>query len=697
MNRSTDLSKYRNIGIMAHIDAGKTTTTERVLYYTGRSYKIGEVHEGTAVMDWMEQEQQRGITITSAATTCFWKDHHINIIDTPGHVDFTIEVERSLRVLDGTVAVFDSVAGVEPQTETVWRQANRYKVPRLCFVNKMDRIGANFYRTVQMISDKLKSVPLVVQLPLGSESDYKGIIDLVKNKAIVWKNDNLGAEFEVVDVPSDYVSKVDEYRVKMIELAVEQDENILNKYFDNGIDSLTEEEIKLCIRKGTLSNSFVPILNGSSFKNKGVQTLLDAVLDYLPSPLDIPAINGIDNSKGEIIEVSRNAGDNEPFSALAFKVMIDPYVGTLTFCRIYSGYIKPGDSVLNTGRNKSNKERIGRIIEMHANSRTDIKEAYAGDIIALVSLKDTITGDTLCDPENPIILESMTIPEPVIEVAVEPKLKADYDKMCISLKKLSTEDPSFFVSTNAETGQTTVKGMGELHIEIMLDRLIKEHKVNTSVGKPAVAFREKVIKVCEIDYTHKKQTGGAGQFARIKFQIEPLPIGSGVQFESKIVGGVVPKEYVPGIEKGINIVSNTGILGGYPIIDFKVTLFDGAYHDVDSSVLAFQIATVYALKEVLSKGNLALYEPIMNVDVFSPDEFVGVVIGDLSSRRGRIQSTSAEDGSSVVSSLVPLSNMFGYVNDLRSATQGRASYTMIFNKYEEIPKNIAEVIISKNA
>ena len=686
MPRSHPLEKYRNIGIMAHIDAGKTTTTERILYYTGRSHKIGEVHEGAATMDWMEQEQERGITITSAATTCNWGDHRINIIDTPGHVDFTIEVERSLRVLDGAVTVFDSVAGVEPQSETVWRQADKYSVPRICFVNKMDRIGADFYRCVDMIVDRLGAVPLVLHLPIGAEDEYVGLVDLVKMKAIIWKEESLGAKFEEVEIPADLQAKAKEYREKLVETAVEQDDKLLEKYLGGEEPSIAD--LKRCIRKGTIAFAFVPILCGSAFKNKGVQPLLDAVVDYLPAPIDIPAIKGVKAGTDE--EITRKADDAEPFAALAFKIMDDPFVGSLTFTRVYSGVLQAGSYVMNTVSGE--RERIGRMLLMHANNREDIKEAYAGDIIALAGLKDTRTGDTLCDVDKKVILERMEFPEPVIELAVEPKSKADQEKLGIALSKLAKEDPSFRVSTDHETGQTILKGMGELHLEIKVDILRRTYKVEANVGAPRVAYRETISKKYTEDYTHKKQSGGSGQFARVIIDFEPLPPGSGFQFESKVVGGSVPKEFIPGVQKGLESMLNSGVLAGFPVIDFKATLTDGAYHDVDSSVMAFEIAARAAFREGLAKAAPKLLEPIMKVEVITPEDYMGDVIGDLSSRRGSVQGMDQRGNARVINAMVPLASMFGYVNTLRSMTQGRAQYSMVFDHYEEVPSNVAEEI-----
>ena len=691
MARKTKLSDYRNIGIMAHIDAGKTTTTERILYYTGKSYKIGEVHDGAATMDWMEQEQERGITITSAATTCFWNEKRINIIDTPGHVDFTIEVERSLRVLDGAVAVFDSVAGVEPQSETVWRQANKYNVPRMCFVNKMDRIGADFYRCVEMIKDRLGSTPLVMQLPIGSESNYEGLIDLVQMKEIIWKEESLGAEFEYREIRDDLKAEAEKYRSELIESAVEQDDEVMEQYLEGNEPDI--DTIKKCIRKGVLDQSFVPVLNGTAFKNKGVQPLLDAVVDFMPSPTDVEAIKGINPDTDE--EMKRESSDDEPLSLLAFKVMNDPFVGNLTFARIYSGVLEAGQTLVNTVKNK--KERIGRMLEMHSNSREDIKEARAGDIVALVGLKDTTTGDTLCGDDNQIILERMEFPEPVIEVAVEPKTKADQEKMGLALSRLAKEDPSFRVSSDNESGQTVISGMGELHLDILVDRMKREFKVEANVGAPQVAYRETFSKEAEIDYTHKKQSGGAGQFARLKIVITPNQPGEGYNFTSEIVGGSIPKEYIPGVEKGIESVKETGALAGFPIIDFSVRLIDGAYHDVDSSVMAFEIAARAAFREVCRDAGIKLLEPIMKVEVVTPEEHLGDIIGDLNSRRGQISGTETRGPSTVIDSMVPLANMFGYVNTLRSMSQGRAVFTMLFDHYQEVPKAVSDEVIAKLA
>ena len=691
MARKTKLEDYRNIGIMAHIDAGKTTTTERILYYTGVSHKIGEVHDGAATMDWMEQEQERGITITSAATTCFWKEKRINIIDTPGHVDFTIEVERSLRVLDGAVTVFDSVAGVEPQSETVWRQADKYGVPRMCFVNKMDRMGANFYRCVDMIVTRLGANPLVIQLPIGSEAEFEGLIDLLKMKEIIWKDESLGAEFEYRDIRDDLKEQAEEYRSKLVETAVEMDDAAMEAYLEG--NEPDEDTLKKLIRKGTIGRKFVPVLCGSAFKNKGVQPMLDAVVDFLPSPVDVDSVQGIDPKTEE--PATRKTSDDAPLSVLAFKIMNDPFVGSLTFCRIYSGVLTTGAGVLNS--TKDSKERIGRMLQMHANHREDIKEAYAGDIVAVAGLKNVTTGDTLCDPLKPIILERMEFPEPVIEVAVEPKTKADQEKMGIALNRLAQEDPSFRVSVDEESGQTVIKGMGELHLDIIVDRMRREFKVDANVGAPQVAYRETLTKRAEIDYTHKKQTGGSGQFARVKILFEPGEPGSGFVFESKIVGGSVPKEYVPGVQKGIESVKDSGPLAGFPMIDFKATLIDGAYHDVDSSVMAFEIAARAAFREGAQQAGVKLLEPIMKVEVVTPEEYMGDVIGDLNSRRGQISGTEQRGIAQVIHAMVPLANMFGYVNTLRSMSQGRAQYTMQFDHYEQVPQAVSDEVRAKLA
>jgi len=691
MPRATPLEDYRNIGIMAHIDAGKTTTTERVLYYTGKSHKMGEVHDGAATMDWMEQEQERGITITSAATTAYWNDKRINIIDTPGHVDFTIEVERSLRVLDGAVALLDANQGVEPQTETVWRQADKYGVPRMIFVNKMDKIGADFFISVQMVKDRLGANPIVIQLPLGAESSFKGIIDLVRMKAVVWDDEALGATFHDEDIPSDLLAQAKEYRERLVEQAVELDESVMEKYLEGTEPG--EDTIKALIRKGTVNNVFVPILCGSAFKNKGVQPMLDAVVDYLPSPLDVPPVKGIDVKTGE--EVTRAPNDTAPLSMLAFKIMNDPFVGSLTFARIYSGKVETGTTLVNTVKDK--KERIGRMLLMHANHREDIKEAYTGDIVALAGLKDVTTGDTLCDPAKPVILERMEFPEPVIEVAVEPKTKGDQEKLGVALHRLAQEDPSFRVSVDHESGQTIIKGMGELHLDIIVDRMRREFKVEANVGAPQVAFRETVSKRADVDYTHKKQTGGSGQFARVKMTIEPNEQGKGFEFENKVVGGNVPKEYIPGVAKGVQSVVESGVLAGFPILDVKVTLTDGAYHDVDSSVMAFEIAARAAFREGALKAGPKLLEPIMKVEVVTPEDYVGGIIGDLTSRRGQVRGQESRGNASVISAMVPLANMFGYVNNLRSMSQGRAQFTMQFDHYAQAPQGVAEEVKAKFA
>ena len=692
MPRTTPIDDYRNIGIMAHIDAGKTTTTERVLYYTGRAYKIGEVHEGTATMDWMEQEQERGITITSAATTCFWNDHRINIIDTPGHVDFTIEVERSLRVLDGAVAVFDAVSGVEPQSETVWRQADKYEVPRICFVNKMDRIGADMYNTVDMIVDRLGAVPLVTQLPIGSESDFVGLVDLIKMKAIIWKDESLGAEFEYTDIPADLADRAAEYREKLVETAVEHDDVAMEAYLEEA-EEPSEEVLKACIRKGTISAAFVPVLCGSAFKNKGVQPLLDAVIDYLPSPSEVPPIKGVVVDSDE--EIVRKSSDSEPFAALAFKVMNDPFVGSLTFVRVYSGVLESGTSLMNTVKGK--RERVGRILLMHANSREDVKEARAGDIVALAGLKDTTTGDTLCDADNAVILERMEFPDPVIEVAVEPKTKSDQEKMGVALNRLAQEDPSFRVTSDFESGQTIIKGMGELHLEILVDRMKREFKVDANVGAPQVAYRETITKSADVDYTHKKQTGGSGQFARVKITFEPGEPGSGFQFDDTVVGGNVPKEFIPGVQKGLASAVENGIIAGFPMIDVKATLTDGASHDVDSSVMAFEIAARAAFREGVAKASPKLLEPMMRVEVVTPDDYLGDIIGDLNSRRGNVSGMDQRANARIVNALVPLANMFGYVNTLRSMSQGRAQFSMFFDHYSQVPQAVAEEVKAKLA
>ncbi len=691
MARQYPIEDYRNFGIMAHIDAGKTTTTERVLYYTGKSHKIGEVHDGAATMDFMEQEQERGITITSAATTTFWKGKRLNIIDTPGHVDFTIEVERSLRVLDGAVCVLDGNQGVEPQTETVWRQGDKYKVPRIVFANKMDKLGADFYRCVQDLVDRLGVKPVPMQLPIGIESTFKGVVDLVEMKAIIWEEESLGAKFHDAPIPDDLMDKAKEYRAAMIEAAVELDDVAMEAYLEGQEPDI--DTLKRLVRKAVLNGTFYPVFCGSAFKNKGVQPLLDAVVDYLPSPLDRPAIKGIDYRTEE--ETVRVSSDDEPFSMLAFKIMDDPFVGTITFCRIYSGKLNTGDGLLNSTRDK--KERVGRMLLMHANNREDIKEAYAGDIVALAGLKDTRTGDTLCDPAKAVILEKMEFPQPVIELAIEPKTKADQEKLGVALAKLAAEDPSFRVSTDHETGQTILKGMGELHLDIKVDILRRTYKVEANVGAPQVAYREKLGKPVTIDYTHKKQSGGSGQFARVIIKFEPGEPGTGFVFDSAVVGGSVPKEFVPGVEKGLEMSKDNGLLAGFPVIDVKATLMDGAYHDVDSSVLAFQIAAQAAFRELKEKGDPKLLEPIMKVECVSPEEYVGSVIGDLNSRRGMIQGQDMRGNATVINAMVPLANMFGYVNTLRSFSQGRAQFTMQFDHYEEVPQAVTKEVLAKLA
>ncbi|QIA23749.1 elongation factor G [Mesorhizobium sp. AA22] len=696
MAREYKIEDYRNFGIMAHIDAGKTTTTERVLYYTGKSHKIGEVHDGAATMDWMEQEQERGITITSAATTTFWKGrdgkmHRFNIIDTPGHVDFTIEVERSLRVLDGAIALLDANAGVEPQTETVWRQADKYRVPRMIFCNKMDKIGADFYRSVEMIGSRLGAHAVVMQLPIGAETEFKGIVDLVEMNALVWRDETLGAAWDVVEIPDDLKARAEEYREKMIEAAVEMDETALENYLEGKMPD--NDEIRALIRKGTIAVKFYPMFCGSAFKNKGVQPLLDAVVEYLPSPADVPAIKGIDAKTDA--EIERHADDNEPLSMLAFKIMNDPFVGSLTFARIYSGKLTKGISVDNTVKGK--KERIGRMLQMHANSRADVEEAFAGDIVALAGLKDTTTGDTLCDPLHPVILERMEFPDPVIQIAIEPKTKNDQERMGLALHRLAAEDPSFRVKTDEESGQTIISGMGELHLDIIVDRMRREFKVEANVGAPQVAYRETITRSQEQDYTHKKQTGGTGQFARVKILFEPNPESSEFLFESKIVGGAVPKEYIPGVEKGINSVMTSGPFAGFPMIGVKATLIDGAYHDVDSSVLAFEIAGRACFREAAPRLGVQLLEPIMKVEVVTPEDYVGSVIGDLNGRRGQIQGQEARGVAVVINAMVPLANMFKYVDNLRSMSQGRAAYTMQFDHYEPVPTAVAQEVQKKYA
>lgn len=705
MAREYPLERYRNFGIMAHIDAGKTTTTERVLFYTGRSHKIGEVHDGAATMDWMDQEQERGITITSAATTCFWlrtedgketqgDKYRFNIIDTPGHVDFTIEVERSLRVLDGAVCVLDANAGVEPQTETVWRQADRYEVPRIVFVNKMDKTGADFFNCVRMIKDRTGAVPLPIQMPIGSEGEFEGMVDLILMKEWVWKGEDLGASWEIRDIRPELQEKANEMRSELIEIAVDVDDVWMEKYLEGEEPGV--EDLRALIRKGTLAMNFCPVICGTAFKNKGVQPMLNSVIDYLPGPLDVPALKGFKpGDEAEERNIERKADDAEPFSALAFKIMNDSFVGSLTFARIYSGVLAKGKSVLNATKNK--KERVGRMMMMHSNNREEIDECYAGDIVAIAGLKETTTGDTLCDVSKPVVLESMDFPDPVIEIAIEPKTKADQEKMSTGLQRLAAEDPSFRVFTDPESGQTIMKGMGELHLDILVDRLRREFKVDANIGAPQVAYRETVSKQAEIDYTHKKQSGGSGQFARVKMVIYPTEPGEGYSFESKIVGGAIPKEFIPGVEKGINSVMDSGPLAGFPVIDFKVSLIDGAYHDVDSSVLAFEIAARAAMRDGLKKAGAKLLEPIMKVEVVTPEEYTGGIIGDLTSRRGQVQGQDVRGNANVVNAFVPLESMFGYVNTLRSMSQGRAQFTMQFDHYETVPQNISEEIQAKYA
>ena len=685
-----DLKFTRNIGIMAHIDAGKTTTTERILYYTGKSHKIGEVHDGAATMDWMEQEQERGITITSAATTCFWKDHRINIIDTPGHVDFTIEVERSLKVLDGAVAVFDGVAGVEPQSETVWRQANRYEVPRIAFINKMDRAGADFLKVIDQMQKRLGANAVPIQLAIGAEDEFKGVIDLVKMKAIYWDGDDMGTTFKEEAIPEDLASLADEWREKMIESAAEANEELMDKYLEEG--ELTEEDIKTGLRIRTLANEIVPCLCGSAFKNKGVQTMLDAVVDFLPAPNEVKAITGmLENEQ----EGSRKSDDEEPFAGIAFKIATDPFVGSLTFVRVYSGVLNTGDSVYLPIKGK--KERIGRMLQMHSNKRDEISEARAGDICAVIGLKEAITGETLCDEKNKITLESMNFPEPVISVAVEPKTKGDQEKMGEALGRLAKEDPSFRVTSDEESGQTIIKGMGELHLDIIVDRMKREFKVEANVGAPQVAYRETIENSSEVEYTHKKQSGGAGQFAKVKLLVEPQEAGKGREVESKIKGGAIPKEFIPGVEKGIETVSDGGILAGFPMIDYKVTILDGLHHDVDSSVLAFELASRACFKEACTKGGLKLLEPVMRVEVVTPEDYMGDVIGDLNSRRGQISTQEQRGNATVITAMVPLANMFGYINSLRSMSQGRAQYSMFFDHYSKVPQNVQDEVTKKIA
>jgi elongation factor G len=691
MPRAHPIEDYRNFGIMAHIDAGKTTTTERILYYTGKSHKMGEVHDGAATMDFMEQEQERGITITSAATTAFWRDKRLNIIDTPGHVDFTIEVERSLRVLDGCVCVLDGNQGVEPQTETVWRQADKYEVPRVVFVNKMDKIGADFDKCVDDLVTRVAGNPVCIQLPIGAENTFKGIVDLVRMKAVVWDDEALGAKYHDEEIPADLKDKAAEYRIKLVEAAVDLDDDAMTAYLDG--KEPDEATLKRLIRKAVVTRKFVPVLCGSAFKNKGVQPLLDAVVDYLPAPVDVPPIKGIDPDTGE--EVTRKADDSEPMSLLAFKIMDDPFVGTITFCRIYSGKLESGTGVINS--TKERKERVGRMLLMHANNREDIKEAFAGDIVALAGLKEVRTGDTLCDPKKPVILEKMIFPEPVIEIAIEPKSKADQEKLGVALAKLVAEDPSFRVMTDQESGQTIIKGMGELHLDIKVDILRRTYKVDANIGAPQVAYREKITKTVTVDYQHKKQTGGTGQFAQVKIVVEPLPPGGGFEFENDVVGGAVPKEYIPGVEKGLESVIGSGVLAGFPVVDLKVTLIDGRYHDVDSSALAFEICARAALREALQKGGSVLLEPIMKVEVVTPEDYTGSVIGDLNSRRGHIQGQDMRGNANVINAMVPLANMFSYVNNLRSMSQGRATFTMQFDHYEQVPQNVAQEVQAKYA
>ncbi|MBL0690346.1 MAG: elongation factor G [Alphaproteobacteria bacterium] len=689
--KNTPLSKYRNIGIMAHVDAGKTTLTERILYYTGKSYKIGEVHDGAATMDWMEQEQERGITITSAATTCFWNDHRINIIDTPGHVDFTIEVGRSLRVLDGAVATFCAVAGVEPQSETVWRQATRYKVPRICFINKMDRTGADFFRAVETIKDRLKADPVVVTLPIGKEAEFVGVIDLVQNKAIVWNGEELGASFEVKDIPEDMKEIASKYRTILVERAVEVDDNIMEAFLEGTEPSL--DQLKVCLRKATIEQAFVPVYCGSAFKNKGVQVLLDAVVDYFPSPLDLADVEGVEVDSDAVITRKHNI--EESFSGLAFKIMNDVYVGNLTFLRVYSGTISTGNTVLNSSKGK--KERIGRMLLMHANNREEIKVASAGDIVAVVGLKDTYTGDTLCDMAKPIILEKIDLPDPVIGIAIEPKTKEDIEKMAAGLHRLALEDPSFKVEVDKESGQTIISGMGELHLEILVDRLRREFKVDAIIGNPQVAYRETISKKVKLNHIHKKQSGGSGQFAKIEVEIEPLKPGSGYEFESKVVGGRIPKEYIPGVKKGFEAAIQTGALVGFPVTDLKITLLDGSFHPVDSSVLAFELAAKTLFREQAKSAKLKLLEPVMKIEIIAPDEYVGDVIGDLNSRRGQIEGMEDINGAQHVNATVPLSSMFGYVKPLRSMSQGRATFSMEFSHYAEVPQNVLEDILKSSS
>ena len=689
MARTIPLEKMRNIGIMAHIDAGKTTTTERILYYTGKSYKIGEVHEGTAVMDWMEQEQERGITITSAATTCEWNGSTINIIDTPGHVDFTAEVERSLRVLDGAVAVFDAVAGVQPQSETVWRQADKYKVPRLCFINKMDRIGADFYRAVQTLVDRLQCKPVPIQLPVGAEDQFKGVVDLMTMKARIWRDETLGATFDDVDIPEDLQEQAQEYREKLVEAIAEADDELMLKFLEG--EEMTEEELRAGLRKATIKQAFFPVICGTAFKNKGVQNLLDAVVDYLPSPVEVPPVQGVSpDNEEEVME--RKSSDEAPFSALVFKIMTDPFVGQLAFVRVYSGKMVAGESVYNVA--KGRKERIGRLVKMHAAKREEVKEVYAGDIAAAVGLKTVSTGDTICDEQKPIVLESIDFPAPVIQLAIEPKTKSDQEKLGMAIAKLVQEDPTLQVNTDPDTGQTILAGMGELHLEIIVDRLQREFKVGANVGKPQVAYRETIQSAAEYDYTHKKQTGGSGQYARVKFRVEPTE-DEEYEFVNDIKGGVIPKEYIPAVEKGVVESMEHGVLAGYPMSNVKVTVFDGAYHEVDSSEMAFKLCSSMCFKEAARRAKPTLLEPVMKVEVVVPDEYMGSVNGDLISRRGRLEGTEIQGSTQIIRAMVPLGEMFGYATELRSRTQGRGAFTMHFGKYEEVPRNVAEEITAK--
>jgi elongation factor G len=691
MSRSHPLDRYRNIGIMAHIDAGKTTTTERILYYTGKSYRIGEVDNGTATMDWMEQEQERGITITSAATTCFWNDHRINIIDTPGHVDFTVEVERSLRVLDGAIAVFDSVAGVEPQSETVWRQADKYRVPRVCFINKMDRVGANFYRTVDMVAEQLGATPLVLQLPIGSEAGFAGIVDLLKGRAIVWRDETLGAEFFETEIPAELADRAAEYRADLVELAVEQDEDVLDAWLSGTEPSV--DTLKALIRRGTIAGDFVPVTCGAAFKNKGVQPLLDAVVDYLPSPIDVGSIAGLIPGGGG--QDTRQPSDEAPFAGLAFKVMNDPLVGSLTFLRIYAGRLENGANVLNAS--KGRREHVGRMLLMHANTREDIHEAFAGDIVALASLEATTTGETLCDPRHPIVLEQMEFPEPVIEIAVEPRTRGDQEKLSAALARLAEEDPSFRVALDSETGQTMIRGMGELHLEIIVDRVRREFKVDANVGAPQVAYRETITRPAEIDHTHRGQVGNMGQFARVKLALKPGAVGSDFAFESRIAPGVIRKEFVHGVEAGVMAAKDSGVAAGFPVIDCTVALVDGTEHDVDSSALAFEISAHAAFREGMRRAGPVLLEPVMRVEVVTPEDYMGDVIGDLNARRGQIAAMGQRANARTIEAMVPLANMFGYVNTLRSMSQGRAQYSMQFDHYNPVPQAIADEVRAKLA